>query len=43
VQQDHQMLSWRYDVLAFDVHASSVVHGLIGVPMTRIELRVEER
>lgn len=40
-QNDHQMLSWRYDVLAFEVHASSVVHGLIGVPMASIELTVE--
>lgn len=39
-QSDHQMLSWRYDVLAFEVHASSVVHGLIGVPMDSIELEV---
>lgn len=39
LQHEHQMLSWRYDVLAFEVHASSVVHGLIGVPMESIELQ----
>jgi len=38
-QDDHQMLNWKYDALVFRVQASSVVHGLIGIPMRRIELR----
>ncbi|MCB1844586.1 MAG: ABC transporter ATP-binding protein [Halioglobus sp.] len=38
-QDNHQMLNWKYDVLVFRVQASSVVHGLVGVPMRSIELR----
>lgn len=41
IQNDHKMLSWRYDVLAFEVHASAVVHGLVGVPMESIDLQVD--
>tara|TARA_R110000823_G_scaffold295738_2_gene415523 strand:+ start:3182 stop:4516 length:1335 start_codon:yes stop_codon:yes gene_type:complete len=40
-QDKHHMLNWKYDVLAFRVQASSVVHGLVGVPMRHIELRAE--
>lgn len=38
VQHMHTMLNWKYDVLAFSVQSSAVVHGLIGVPMKSIVL-----
>lgn len=37
-QQDHVQHHWINDALAFKVHASRVMHGLIGVPMTQIRL-----
>ncbi|NND69026.1 MAG: ABC transporter ATP-binding protein [Halioglobus sp.] len=40
-QADHQMLNWKYDVLAFKVEAGSIVHGLVGIPMRAIRLEVE--
>lgn len=40
-QANHRMLNWKYDALVFRVQSSSVVHGLIGVPMRRIDLRIE--
>lgn len=41
-QRGHRMLNWKYDVLAFSVQTSSVVHGLIAVPMKTILLEVDE-
>jgi lipopolysaccharide transport system ATP-binding protein len=38
---NHQILNWKYDVLAFTVEAGSMVHGLVGVPMRSIRLAVE--
>ena len=38
---NHQILNWKYDVLAFTVEAGSMVHGLVGVPMRSIKLAVE--
>lgn len=38
-QVDHVQHQWIHEALAFKVHASSVCHGLIGVPMANIELR----
>ncbi|MEZ5503320.1 MAG: ABC transporter ATP-binding protein [Halioglobus sp.] len=41
--QDHfHMINWKYDVLLFRVQSSSIVHGLVGVPMKSIVLEVEE-
>lgn len=40
-QDDHQMLNWKYDVLAFKVETGSIVHGLVGIPMRDIRLEVE--
>ena len=40
-QQDHVIHCWRNDALIFKSHASSVHHGLIGIPMLSIELAVE--
>jgi lipopolysaccharide transport system ATP-binding protein len=37
-QLDHIQHQWIHDALAFKVHSTSVCHGLIGVPMTKIEL-----
>lgn len=37
-QKNHQMLNWKYDVLAFQVHSSSTVHGMVAVPMKNISL-----
>lgn len=41
-QKQHQMLNWKYDVLAFEVQSSSVVHGLVGVPMKSIVLAADD-
>jgi lipopolysaccharide transport system ATP-binding protein len=41
-QLDHIQHQWIHDALAFKVHATSVCHGLIGVPMTNIELKIEK-
>jgi lipopolysaccharide transport system ATP-binding protein len=38
-QVEHVQHQWIHEALAFKVHASSVCHGLIGVPMGNIELR----
>lgn len=38
-QDSHRMLNWKYDALVFRVQASSVVHGMIGIPMRRILLQ----
>lgn len=37
-QTDHVQHQWRHDAIAFQVHASSVCLGLIGIPMQKIEL-----
>ena len=37
-QLNHVQHQWIHDALAFKVHSSMVCHGLIGVPMVRIEL-----
>lgn len=41
-QKNHRMLNWKYDVLAFRVQSSSVVHGLVGVPMKSILMEVKD-
>lgn len=38
-QESHRMLNWKYDALVFRVQASSVVHGMVGIPMRRILLQ----
>lgn len=38
-QDSHRMLNWKYEALVFRVQASSVVHGMIGIPMRRILLQ----
>jgi len=42
-QSDHRMLNWKYDALVFRVQSSSVVHGLVGIPMRRIELSADKQ
>ena len=37
-QLEHVQQSWVHDALSFKVHSSMVCHGLIGVPMFKIEL-----
>jgi lipopolysaccharide transport system ATP-binding protein len=37
-QAEHVMHCWRHDALVFTVLASHVVHGIIGVPVTRCQL-----
>jgi lipopolysaccharide transport system ATP-binding protein len=37
-QLDHVQHQWIHDALTFKVHSTSVCHGLIGIPMTKIEL-----
>jgi lipopolysaccharide transport system ATP-binding protein len=37
-QIKHVQHQWYHEALVFKVHATSVCHGLIGVPMERIEL-----
>lgn len=38
-QENHVQHHWMHDALIVRVHASSVCHGLIGVPMRNIEMR----
>ena len=38
-QQSHVQHHWMHDALIIRVHADSAVHGLVGIPMNRIELR----
>ena len=38
-QEEHIQHQWIHDALAFKVHSTSVCHGLIGVPMSNIEIR----
>lgn len=37
-QDDHIQLHWLHDAIAFKVHASSIVFGLIGLPLKNINL-----
>jgi lipopolysaccharide transport system ATP-binding protein len=39
-QQEHVQHQWINDALAFKVHSSSVCHGLLGIPMKKILMRV---
>ncbi len=38
-QQNHVQHHWVHDALIFQSHSSSVTTGLVGIPMTKIELR----
>ena len=38
-QQEHVQHHWLYEGLTFKVHSSAVCHGLIGIPMKKIELK----
>jgi len=38
-QLDHIQHHWIHDALAFKVHSSSVCHGLVGIPMDKIEIQ----
>lgn len=38
-QAEHVQHQWIHEALAFRIHSSSVCHGLIGVPMGKIEIR----
>jgi lipopolysaccharide transport system ATP-binding protein len=42
-QEQHIQHHWIHDALILRVHASSVCHGLIGIPMRNINLNYEER
>ena len=37
-QENFHMLNWKYDILIFRVQSSSIVHGLVGIPMKSISL-----
>jgi lipopolysaccharide transport system ATP-binding protein len=39
-QKDHVQHHWIHDALVFKVHHTSVSHGLIGIPMLNIEIKV---
>lgn len=41
-QENFHMINWKYDVLLFRVQSSSIVHGLVGIPMKSILLEVED-
>ncbi|MEH6482690.1 MULTISPECIES: ABC transporter ATP-binding protein [Pseudomonas] len=41
-QKEHVIHSWVHDALAFKSHSSSVSTGLVGIPMKKIELKVNE-
>jgi lipopolysaccharide transport system ATP-binding protein len=38
-QAEHVQHHWIHEAMAFKVHESVICHGLIGIPMTRIELK----
>lgn len=40
-QEKHIQLHWMYDALMVKVHSSSILFGLIGIPMRNIELVTE--
>jgi len=39
-QEDHIQHHWVFDALVIKVHASHICHGLIGVPMSKIDLSI---
>jgi lipopolysaccharide transport system ATP-binding protein len=41
-QESFHMINWKYDVLVFRVQSSSIVHGLVGIPMKSIELEAKD-
>lgn len=41
-QEDHIQHHWIHDALLFQSHSSAHATGLVGIPMQRIELQVEE-
>ncbi len=41
-QDSFHMINWKYDVLVFRVQSSSIVHGLVGIPMKSILLEVTD-
>lgn len=40
-QENHVQHDWRHDALIVRVHASSICHGLVGIPMKNITLEVQ--
>jgi lipopolysaccharide transport system ATP-binding protein len=40
-QEVHVQHHWVHDAMIFRAHASSVCHGLVGVPMRKIEIKIE--
>ena len=38
VQENHEMLDWKYDALTLVSHSSSVTSGLVGIPMISIDM-----
>lgn len=42
-QESHIQHHWIHDAIVFKSESTSVSSGLIGIPMTGIELRVEEK
>jgi lipopolysaccharide transport system ATP-binding protein len=41
-QAEHVQHHWMHDALTFKVHSTSVFTGLIGIPMTRIDLAAQD-
>ena len=41
-QHAHVQHHWIEDALFFKVHSSHIAHGLVGIPMQQISLRIEE-
>lgn len=39
-QEDHVQYHWLHDALMVRVHATSICHGLVGIPMKRMDLFV---
>lgn len=42
VQENHEMLHWMYDALVLVSHSSSVVSGLVGIPMIAIDMTLAD-
>jgi lipopolysaccharide transport system ATP-binding protein len=42
VQENHEMLHWKYDALVLVSHSSSVTSGLVGIPMIAIDMALAD-
>ena len=41
-QQDHEQHHWIHDAILFKSESTSVVSGLVGIPMLKINLNIKD-